>query len=92
MMAATPIKLGSEADACRSVAQHALILAFCSQIVGISCSVRADDALNRRLGAKIGLNDRIFVNNLTVGVLNEECRIRYLSSVTQLMLPLSPRS
>jgi hypothetical protein len=27
------------------------------------------------LGAKIGLNDRIFVNNLTAGVLNEECRI-----------------
>jgi hypothetical protein len=92
MMAATPAKLGSEAEAGGSKAQLAPILAFCSQIVGISCSVRADDALNRRLGAKIGLNDRIFVNNLTGGVLNEECRIRYLSSVTQLMLPLSPRS
>jgi hypothetical protein len=76
MMAATPTKLGSEADACRSIAQHTLILAFCSQIVVISCSVRPDDALNRRLGAKIGLNDRISVNNLTGGGLSEECRLR----------------
>jgi hypothetical protein len=30
MMAATPAKLGSVAEACRSKAQHAVILAFCS--------------------------------------------------------------
>jgi len=73
-MAATPTKLGSEAD--RSTVQRALILTFCSKISNITGSARADDALNRRLGAKTGLSDGGSVNKLVGGVPNGECRLK----------------
>jgi len=75
MMAATPAKLGSKADAGRSKAQHALILAVCSQIEGITYSASPNTALGTRLGAKTGLNDGVFVNNLTRRVPNGKCQI-----------------
>ena len=75
MMAATPAKLGSEADAGRSKAQHAVILAVCSQIEGITYSASPNTALGTRLGAKTGLNDGVFVNNLTRRVPNGKCQI-----------------
>jgi hypothetical protein len=74
MMAAIPAKLGSEAEAGRSKAQHVIILAFYSKIAGITCSARPDDALNPRLGDETGLSFGIAVNNLTGGVPNGECR------------------
>jgi hypothetical protein len=76
MMAATPAKLGSEAEAGGSKAQLAPILAFCSKMTGITRSARADDALNRRLGAKTRLNSGIAVDNLHGGVPNGECQLR----------------
>jgi len=75
MMAAIPAKLGSEADAGRSTDQHAVILAFCSQIEGITYSASPNTALGTRLGAKTGLNDGVFVNNLTRRVPNGKCQI-----------------
>ena len=75
MMAATPAKLGSEADAGRSKAQHAVILAVCSQIESITYSASPNTALGTRLGAKTGLNDGVFVNNLTRHVPNGKCRL-----------------
>ena len=75
MMAATPTKLGSEAETDRSTVQRALILTFCSKIAGIMCSVRKDEALNPQLGAETGLNYGNFVNSLTGGVPNRECPI-----------------
>lgn len=46
MMAATPTKLGNEAEAGDSKAQHAMILVFCRPIVGITRSARMVGALN----------------------------------------------
>src|SRR6056300_1802752 len=73
MMAATPTQLSSEADVGRSKAQHMVILAFCSKIAGIMYSASTNTALAPRLAAKTGLNDRVFVNNLTEGVSNGKC-------------------
>jgi len=75
-MAATPTKLSSEADVGRSKAQHVVILAFCSKIAGITYSASTNTALAPRLAAETGLNDGVFVNNLTEGVSNGKCRIK----------------
>ena len=74
-MAATPTKLSSEADVGRSKAQHVVILAFCSKIAGITYSASTNTALAPRLAAETGLNDGVFVNNLTEGVSNGKCRL-----------------
>ena len=74
-MAATPTKLSSEADVGRSKAQHVVILAFCSKIAGITYSASTNTALAPRLAAETGLNDGVFVNNLTEGVSNGKCRM-----------------
>lgn len=76
MMVATPTKLSSEADVGRSKAQHVVILAFCSKIAGITYSASTNTALAPRLAAETGLNDGVFVNNLTEGVSNGKCRIK----------------
>lgn len=76
MMAAPPAKLGSEADAGRSKAQHVLILAVCSKIAGITRSASPTTALDPRLGAKTRLNDGILAANLTGDVPNGECRLK----------------
>ena len=75
MIAAIPTKLGSKADAGRSKAQHVLILAVCSPIVGTTRSARTDDALNPRLGGRTGLNDGIIDDSLTGGISNGKCRL-----------------
>ena len=82
-MAATPTKLSSEADVGRSKAQHVVILAFCSKIAGITYSASTNTALAPRLAAETGLNDGVFVNNLTEGVSNGKCRAGiYIAPIT----------
>ena len=80
MMVATPTKLGSEAEAVRRKAQHAVILTFCSQIAGITCLVRPNTALNHRMVDETELNDGVLVNSLTGGVPNGECRVKGIHS------------
>jgi hypothetical protein len=80
MMVATPTKLGSEAEAGRSKAQHAVILTFCSQIAGITCLARPNTALNHRMVDETGLNVGVLVNSLTGGVPNGECRVKAIHS------------
>jgi hypothetical protein len=70
MMAAIPAKLGSEAEAGHSKAQHEVIWAFCSKIAEITRSARSNTALGPRLGAQTGLNDGVFSNNLSRRVPN----------------------
>ena len=76
MMVATLTKLGKEAEADRSTVQHALILAVCSPIAGITCSARTDGALNPRLDGQTGSNDRGIDDSLLGGNLNGKCRVR----------------
>ena len=90
-MAATPTKLSSEADVGRSKAQHVVILAFCSKIAGITYSASTNTALAPRLAAETGLNDGVFVNNLTEAVSNGKCRVMYvLNRLTELGVPCLP--
>jgi hypothetical protein len=74
-MAATPTRPGSKAAAGDSKAQHALILAVCSPIAGITDSARPYAAQGTRLDAETGLNDGLVVKNLRGGVSNRKCRL-----------------
>jgi hypothetical protein len=73
MTAATPTRPGSETEAGGSKAQHALILAFCSSIAGMTRLASLIDALGIRLDAEAELNDAIVGDNLRKDVSNGKC-------------------
>jgi len=78
-MAAAPGKRREDVEAGHSKAQHALILAVCSKVGGITHSKRADADLTRRTDKETGLSNGISGYNLTEGVPNGECRLSTFS-------------
>jgi L-alanine-DL-glutamate epimerase-like enolase superfamily enzyme len=73
MMAATPTKLGNDAEADRSKDQHAVILVFYSRTAGLTRSASPNTALDKRLGAETGLRDGVIDDSLTAVDPNEKC-------------------
>ena len=70
MMVTTLTKREKKAEAGDSKDQHAMILAFCSKMRGITRSACTGGAVNPRLGGQTGLNDGIFADSLRRGVSN----------------------
>ena len=70
MMAATPTKPRSEAEAGGSKDQHALILAFCSKIAGSTRSGSWNTAPDTRLDAVTGSSNGTIDDSMNSGVSN----------------------
>ena len=84
MKAATLIKLGNEAGAGDCKEKHALILAFCTPVMGITCSGSSIIGLGTRLTGRTGLNDRAIDDSLSKGSSDRKCRFIYTGFIVRL--------